>query len=248
MGGSTEQGRRQVSLLGSFEVTVDGAPVTVPVTARRIVAVLALHGRTARSRIAGSLWPDTTQARAQANLRTAVWRANQAAPGLILAEHESLALADGTEIDVTRLVHAAHDVMARGAAVPREPTLHDVTADLLPDWNDEWLTVDRERLRQLRLHLLETWAAQLADREMYGMAMEMAMTAVRADALRESAHRVVIRIHLAEGNVAEALHAYRHCSALLEREFGLAPSRETAELVREFVGLQPLQPLQPLLS
>jgi DNA-binding SARP family transcriptional activator len=69
------------------------------------------------------------------------------------------------------------------------------------------------------------------------------MTAVRADALRESAHRVVIRIHLAEGNVAEALHAYRHCSALLEREFGLTPSRETAELVREFTGLQPLLPL-----
>jgi DNA-binding SARP family transcriptional activator len=77
---------------------------------------------------------------------------------------------------------------------------------------------------------------------MYGMAMEMAMTAVRADVFRESAHRVVIRIHLAEGNVAEALHAYRHCSTLLEREFGLTPSRETAELVSGF------EPLQPLLS
>jgi DNA-binding SARP family transcriptional activator len=75
---------------------------------------------------------------------------------------------------------------------------------------------------------------------MYGMAMEMAMTAVRADVLRESAHRAVIRIHLAEGNVAEALHAYRHCSALLDREFGLSPSRETAELVSGFATPLPL--------
>jgi DNA-binding SARP family transcriptional activator len=113
VGDSTVQGLGcRVSLLGRFELSFDSRPVTVPVTARRIVAVLALHGPSARSRIAGSLWPDTTQARAQANLRTAVWRAHQVAPGLIVAEHESLALADGADVDVTRLVRAAHDVMA----------------------------------------------------------------------------------------------------------------------------------------
>jgi hypothetical protein len=36
--------------------------------------------------------------------------------------------------------------------------------ELLPDWQDDWLIVDRERLRQLRLHALERlaegWTAQ----------------------------------------------------------------------------------------
>ena len=44
--------------------------------------------------------------------------------------------------------------------------------DLLPDWYDDWLMIERERLRQLRVHALE----QLAERAMregrYGHAID----------------------------------------------------------------------------
>lgn len=223
--------RRRVTLLGGFRLVVDDEDLTVPASTQRIISLLALRGRCGRSRLAGSLWPETTELRALASLRTAIWRANQTAPGLLVSGHDSLDLAPDVEVDVARLVRTAHDVMDGHASLLLDaPGLQDVEGDLLPDWNDEWLVIDRERLRQLRLHVLETLASQLATQGMYGMAMEAALAALRADALRESAHRAVIRIHLAEGNRAEARHAYDECCAVLTRETGLGPSAETLRL------------------
>jgi DNA-binding SARP family transcriptional activator len=225
--------RHRVTLLGGFQLTVDDRTVAVPASTQRIISMLALRGRTGRSRLAGSLWPETTEMRALASLRTAIWRANQTAPGLVDSAHDSVDLAADVEVDVARLVQTAHDVMdGRATAGIDGPALRYVEGDLLPDWNDDWLVVDRERLRQLRLHVLETLAGQLALQGMFGMAMEAALAALRADALRESAHRTVIRIHLAEGNIAEAMHAYDECCAVLAREIGLAPSAETVQLMR----------------
>ena len=48
---------------------------------------------------------------------------------------------------------------------------------------------------------------------------------------RGTVSRTVIRIHLAEGNVAEAEQAYRQCCVVLAREFGMAPSAQTSVLV-----------------
>jgi DNA-binding SARP family transcriptional activator len=50
--------------------------------------------------------------------------------------------------------------------------------------------------------------------------------AVQADPLRKSAHRIVVRIHLREGNVPEALRAYERFAQLLAQEVGVAPSTE----------------------
>ncbi|MCU1431512.1 MAG: hypothetical protein JWP95_617 [Actinotalea sp.] len=231
MGGASVAARRRVDLLGGFSLTVDGRPVLVPVTVQRLVALLALRGRSGRSRLAGSLWPETTELRALANLRTVIWRAQQVAPGLVVTAYDTVAVDPAVDVDVARLVTAAHHVMDGRPLPADEPMLRYVDGDLLPDWSDEWLVVDRERLRQLRLHVLETSAEQLVGQGLYGMAMEVALAALRVDALRESAHRAVIRVHLAEGNVAEALQAYRACCAVLDREFGLRPSSETSRLV-----------------
>ncbi len=219
---------RRLTLVGGFALTVDGAEVPVPVSGQRIVALLALGGRCGRGRLARTLWPETTELRALANLRTAIWRANQHVPGLVVPVLDSLVLGTDVDVDVARLVRTGHDVL-EGRAAPAP--LDAAGSELLPDWHDEWLVPDRERVRQLRLHVLESLAGQLAEQGSYGMAMEVALAALRADPLRESAHRVVIRIHLAEGNLGEASHAYRQCVELLERELGLEPSRETARLV-----------------
>lgn len=223
--------RAKVQLLGGFELRVRGAPVSIPAALQRAVAHLALRGRCGRSRLAGTLWPEATEFRAMANLRTGIWRINQVAPDVVTSAHDVLSLAPDVQVDVTNLVAAARAVLEGTPGVPHEPTLQYVEGDLLPDWTDEWLTVDRERLRQLRLHVLETLAGRLAAEGLFGMAMETALAALRADPLRESAHRAVIRIHLAEGNLAEAVTAYRQCRALLARDIGVAPSPETTRLV-----------------
>ena len=104
--------------------------------------------------------------------------------------------------------------------------------ELLPDWYDDWVTDERERFRQLRLHALEVMAERLAGSRRWGDAVLAALAAVSADPLRESAHRAVIKVHLAEGNVAEAIRQLRRCERLMIDEVGVPPSPSLAELIR----------------
>lgn len=103
--------------------------------------------------------------------------------------------------------------------------------ELLPDWGDTWLTDERERLHQMRLHVREKIAERLAEAGQFGLAIEVVLSVLRADVLRESAHRVLIRIHLAEGNLGEAQRAYAACEQLLCRELGVEPTAAMTSLL-----------------
>ena len=89
----------------------------------------------------------------------------------------------------------------------------------------------RERLRQLRMHALEALADQLAERGRFGEALHAGHAAVASEPLRESAHRAVVRVHLAEGNTAEAVRTYEAFRDLLADVLGVAPSLLMEELI-----------------
>jgi DNA-binding SARP family transcriptional activator len=59
---------------------------------------------------------------------------------------------------------------------------------------------------------------------------------VQAEPLRESAHRSVIAVHLAEGNHAEALRQYDGYRRLLASELGLRPSPVIRTMVGPLLG------------
>ncbi len=103
--------------------------------------------------------------------------------------------------------------------------------ELLPEWYDDWVLLERERLRQIRLHSLEALCTRLSTLGRHGLAIEAGLAAVRAEPLRESAHRVVIRAHLAEGNASEALRQFAELVNVLSENLGIAPSAATADLV-----------------
>jgi DNA-binding SARP family transcriptional activator len=223
-------------LLGGFALTVDRAPVCVPPTAQRLVAFLALRDRPApRAHVAGMLWLETTEERALANLRSTLWRVRRAADGLVECTGDQLGLHPGLGVDV-RASAALADSLLKGTDGHRgadelELDLDGLRADILPDWYDDWLVFERERFRQLRLHALDALAARFLELGRPARAMETALAAVAAEPLRESAHRAVIRIHLAEGNAGEALRQYR-LYRRLAGELGLHPSAQIEELIR----------------
>lgn len=223
--------RISLRLLGGFELRVAGALVSVPSATQRLLALLALRGRTERRPLAGCLWPSTANNRALASLRTNIWRANQGVPGLVVATRGVVALVGDADVDVHRLVMKSRVMLDAAFGNPELFDLGFDDGELLPGWDDPWLVADRERLWQLRLHVLEVMAEQLATEGHYGAALEFAIAAVRADELRESAHRALIRIHLAEGNVVEAMRAYQRCTRLLAEELGVRPSQATDALV-----------------
>jgi DNA-binding SARP family transcriptional activator len=71
----------EIRLLGQFDLRLDGKPIEIrsrPV--QSFLAYLLLNAGTAcrREKLAGVLWPDSTEANARNSLRQALWRVHQA--------------------------------------------------------------------------------------------------------------------------------------------------------------------------
>lgn len=216
----------RLALTTEFELVMSGRYVGLPHSVERVVAYLGLaSGPVLRVKLAGALWPDAPDALAGRSLRTAIWRLHQANLPIVEVHDERLALAPMISVDVADLF----DLARRLIHAPSEDVLDrlDMLVDrseVLPDWDDEWVVADRERFRLIRLEALERGAEWLIGRAEFGRALEAALAAAQTDALRESAQRLVVRIQLAEGNVAEALRTYDEYRALLGDEIGVEPS------------------------
>jgi DNA-binding SARP family transcriptional activator len=224
-----------VLLFGGPYVMHGGTRLEVPDGSKRLLVFVALSaGPSDRRFAAGSLWPEGSDDRAAGNLRSALWRLRCAGIDLVESDKRSLRLRPGTVVDV----HLACDWAARlvdGSATPadlRVGNFHLDAVELLPGWYDDWVIFERERIRQQVLHALEILSRRLAAAGRCAEAVVTAISAVSADPLRESAHRVLIEAHLAEGNLAEGRRAYDRYRAIARRELGVEPGRELASLIR----------------
>jgi DNA-binding SARP family transcriptional activator len=222
---------KKLSLLGGFVVSLGGQPVSLPASVQRLVAFLALNVHpSSRVLAASTLWPDGTEARAGSSLRSVVWRLGLVAPWLLDAGN-GLALADDVAIDIREASVIAGRLSSEVGINPERLELGPFLLDLLPDWYEDWVIMERERYRQTRLHALEALCQLLTARGRHARAVDAGLAAVAGEPLRESAHRVLIAAHLAEGNVSEAVRQYRSYRRLLWEELGVEPSSELESLV-----------------
>jgi DNA-binding SARP family transcriptional activator len=225
--------RVRLGLLSGFELVRDGVLVPVPRSAQRVVAYIALHERPlVRAEVAGSLWLDSADDRAGANLRSALWRIHRAEPGLIEASGRQLRLGGSVRLDLHEAESVARAALGGEGNAVFELDLAALTADLLPGWYDDWVLVERERFRQLRLRALDAVCDQLARAGRIGDALQAGLLSVAGEPLRESAHRALVRAHLADGNVVEAVREYELYRGLLREHLGIEPSERMKELIR----------------
>jgi DNA-binding SARP family transcriptional activator len=114
-------------------------------------------------------------------------------------------------------------------------TVSQLSLRLLPGWYDDWVVLEQERWDQLRLHALEAAAEVLLCRSQYMLALEASLAAARSELFRESAHRVIIRVYLAEGNWGAAIQHYQDYRRTLRRELNLEPTTAMDELMRPLI-------------
>ena len=224
-----------LSLFGGPVVTTsDGRRIAVPEGSKRLLVFVALHrGPVDRRYAAGALWPIGHDERAAGNLRSALWRLNRADIDVLAVDKRLLALRRGVVLDVQVISEwATRLINGRATAADMTVLLGGIDAvELLPGWYDDWVLLERERVRQQLLHALEALSQEHLRAGRYAQAVEAAMVAVSADSLRESAQRVLLAAHLAEGNRAEARRIFDDYCDLLRRELGVEPGAEITTLM-----------------
>ncbi|MDQ2809120.1 MAG: cyclase, partial [Chloroflexota bacterium] len=232
-----------VRLFGGLGLERAGQPLPLP-TPQKAALVLAYlltaHDRShPRSLLAGLGWGDQPERRARRNLSDALWRirtlleprspaGTQAAP-VLLFEGDSVRLNPAADLD--------HDVRRFEAAL-RDPT--DIAAqqaavdlyrgDLLIGYYDDWVLLERERLRQAYLAALGRVIAGTAADGAWAAAATAAARLLAADPYREDVTRQLMRFYYRLGRRDRALQQFSTLRAVLTTDLGLDPEAETSAL------------------
>jgi DNA-binding SARP family transcriptional activator len=186
-------------LLGGFRLLINDREVTLSTACERLVSLLAVRGRLTRSQAAGALWPDVPEDRAKANLRTCVWRTNRAAPGVVEARGGTVQIAPAVVIDIRAEASGDH-----------------FQGELLPAIDEEWLVLERERLRQAGLRRMEDEADRLLQEGRHDEALDVAYGALAVDPSRPRALRTIMAVHRAEGNEAEVRRLHERLAHIID--------------------------------
>jgi DNA-binding SARP family transcriptional activator len=240
-------GKLQLKLLGRLQVTNNDVALTPTLRprAQRLLSYLLLHRHTpyTRESIAFALWPDYSEKEALGMLRRALSELRAALPSLI--EGEWIVSARGElywnlyapywlDLEVfEQLIRRATP-----AAFHQAVTLY--SGDLLADWDEEWVLVERERLRQRQLNALRQLVAHHRALAEYETALHLAHQTLALDPLAEAIYRDLMALHYEAGDRAAALAEYDRLCILLREELGVEPMAETQKLRAAIVQGAPL--------
>jgi DNA-binding SARP family transcriptional activator len=95
---------------------------------------------------------------------------------------------------------------------------------------EDWLGVERERLRSAHTHIAGRLAVGYIERREYGAAILLCQKALTLDRCDEDAHRRLMQCYEAQGQRHLALRQFRACAEALRADFDLAPGEETIAL------------------
>lgn len=222
------RGARSISVLGTFAAHRDQRRLRLRPSPQRLLALLAVRGDLPRAEAGGHLWPDVQDDRALANLRTVLWRARADAAGFVTEDGDVVRLKD-VDVDVTALrTWAWRALRAEDQMAPPPQT---DGRELLPGWSDEWCVQPREELHLLYLHALEAAGHRMLTNGRLGEAATLAAIALSIDPLRESANRLLIEIHIRNGNSYDALKRYTSYATQLMLETGTVPGPALTAMV-----------------
>lgn len=227
------------SLLGRFQLTINGSSMEPLLTVRLQSAVcclaLAHPASVPRRQLAALLWPATPETQALTNLRNVLHKLRHELPifGRAVADSEgSLVWTSQADVHVD-----VNDFEAACRASDADRAIALYTGDLLPDCYDEWVLIKRNQLQNLFLTALEHRTARLTQGGRYAAAVHDVRRHLGVDPLREDVHRALMRLLARQGDRAGALHAYRTLEQLLQRELGVdcspATRRLHADLLRD---------------
>jgi predicted ATPase/DNA-binding SARP family transcriptional activator len=239
----------KVRLLGKFNIQLSGAAVNIPSRAEQsLLAFLILNAGNAfrREYLAGLFWPESDETNAKSYLRLALWRLRKTlaenapdAPDYFLADRITLAFDSHQDywLDVAVLEkdqgEGSEDLIA---------STQVYSGELLPGFYDEWVMLERERLRVVFDHKMQRLLEKIQSEQRWEELIQQAERWIALGDVPEPAYRALILGYAARGNKANALAAYNRLERAFEKDLGAPPSPETSLLVEQIrTGELPFQ-------
>jgi SARP family transcriptional regulator, regulator of embCAB operon len=221
-------------------VSVGGDPVRVSGRELELLAALAVRREAIpRSRLAAMLWPDLDEFAAGNALSVCLHRLRSH-----LGREDAVErVAGGYRLHVDAFVDVWEIERAAAALRSRERLRDTARAGLQRAWERlreargtalerwEWFEAIVGRMNELRAQIAGRLANDALERGDPDAALAYADDIIACDPCDEPAAELVIRAHLASGNRAQALRAYRQYRDVLREQLQVEPSESIAELV-----------------
>src|SRR4051794_7846406 len=230
--------RWDIRLCGPVMVDVSGRRLDAGLPGRqgRLLFAYLVLNRTRgcpRDELIDVLWPEGPPAAADSALSALLSKLRRAlGEGVLTGRGELRLHLETARVDIEASAAAileAEAAMESGdhtlAAERAREALSTDLQTFLPDAEGGWAAEQRRELETIRLRALETLAEaglRQGGREL-GAAEQAARAAIAAAPFRESAHRLLMEVHEAAGNPAEALRAFEELRLLLREELGTTP-------------------------
>ena len=210
----------EVRMLGQFDVRLDGRVTNIPSRpAQSLLAYLALNEANARSSLRHALW----------RIRKEIGGDAETENPYLLVDSLTIAFADGGHTWVDALV------LARETAKESSPenligALSLYGGDLLPGFYDDWVILERERIRAVFDHKMQAFLDQCLANHQWPLALEWAERWIGLGQVPEPAYQALMIAYSYKGDVAGVAASFQRCQDALMDELGVQPSELTREI------------------
>lgn len=228
--------RLDIYALGGLRLSLGERPLAdvIPLKGQLLLIYLADRPEgESREQLATLLWDDRPQKQALSNLRTLLTQTRRTLGDILQVSRSRVALAlESVWLDTVvfrRLLADSDDLDAAENAL----TLYDgpfLDGVLVRESRglEAWLALERERLRVDATTARLALATRALRTREYENGIRHVTAVVEDDPLRESAHRLLMRLLARAGRHVQALRQFEACRRLLATELDVEVSEETA--------------------
>lgn len=231
---TTKSPQIHMYFLGRFRVESGNEPIQLSTRkTESLLAYLVLNPEShAREKLAALFWGDSSDTDARNSLRNALAKLNKKlGHELLITDRQSIQVNPEYPlwVDAVELESQVSSLVA-GSASTNEVNIELYQNDLLIDFYDDWIFLQREHFRSLFLDTLLELAQQMRSQSEYEKAIEYATKALAFDHTNERAHQHLMFCQMALGDRNAALKQYEECARILDEEFSVEPSTATIAL------------------
>jgi LuxR family transcriptional regulator, maltose regulon positive regulatory protein len=243
----------QARFFGHFELMCDEEILDLGPNGKALTILKYLLANRSRpvsqDHLMGWLWPESNLKKARWSLNSAIHALRKllsrsphsVAVNYVLLEEGYYSLSP--EIGVSTDVEEFDARYERGRLLERTGEAAQATSEyekaielyrgdyLVEDLYEDWTMVERERLANAYVDMLDRLAAHYLQNGQFRESVRCCYLALEKDRCHEASYRLLIRCYSQMGRLSSAVRQYRMCEHILEQEYGTSPSTETKSLL-----------------